>query len=214
MLTFKSFISEKFLGIRPTGPVNRPPVMGSNLNTKPYVPQSNTPQRNIPVTPAAPPGKTTNPNLSVYSPQDSNSQIKGREGGYSASMSGPDGQKTVRTLDDVRTGKSQHVTLAGNPNQYGKEYNIPKIRYIPKDAENASVGPGGPSEKLRPGVPLALKNVRGVVHDTGGAFKSAPSNRLDLAVGKDYSTSQQNVQPYNHTKNTEFIEKSSKMKRM
>ena len=105
------------------------------------------------------------PTLSAYSPQAGGSKM---EGGYPSSRPGPDGTASVRTLADVASGKSKYVTIAGNPDQYGKEFTIPSITYIDKN---------GKAHKL--------KNVRAVVHDTGRAFKKAGAKRFDVAIARD-----------------------------
>ena len=112
------------------------------------------------------------------------------EGGYASSKPGPDKQSVVRTLDDYASGRSQHVTLAGHPSQYGKEYTIPSMKYT-----NAA------------GEEQELKNVRGVVHDTGSAFKgqdAASGQRFDVAVGRDYGSKQLSSQPWSMKSDVEF----------
>lgn len=108
--------------------------------------------------------------LSAYSPQAGGDAM---EGGYAASKKGPDGKAEVRTLDDVASGKSNYVTLAGNPRDYGKAFVIPEISYVGADGETRT-----------------LKNVRAVVHDTGSAFKNAPEGRFDVAIAKDATNKQ------------------------
>ena len=110
---------------------------------------------------------TSTMNASAYSPQKGGSKM---EGGYASSRKGPDGQSVVRTLADYASGRSKHVTLAGNPSEYGKEYIIPKISFYDKSGELKT-----------------LTNVRAVVHDTGSAFTKAPSNRFDIPIDKDAS---------------------------
>lgn len=104
------------------------------------------------------------PRATTYSPQRGGDQM---EGGYEASRPGPDGQAMVRTLEDFRTGASPYVTVAGNPSLYGRQYTMPEVSY--------QVG----------GQRYTLKDVPVVVHDTGGAFKTAPEGRFDVPVGRD-----------------------------
>lgn len=104
------------------------------------------------------------PRATTYSPQRGGDQM---EGGYEASRPGPDGKATVRTLEDFRTGASPYVTVAGNPSLYGRQYTMPEVSY--------QVG----------GQRYTLKDVPVVVHDTGGAFKTAPEGRFDVPVGRD-----------------------------
>lgn len=101
----------------------------------------------------------------AYSPKSGGDKM---EGGYESSKPGPDGKAEVRTLADYASGKSQYVTLAGDPSQYGKTYTIPSITFT--DAA---------------GKTQTLQNVKGVVHDTGSAFKGAGSNRFDIPADKD-----------------------------
>ncbi|MEP9368653.1 hypothetical protein [Xanthobacter sp. VNH20] len=105
-----------------------------------------------------------NQRVTTYSPQRGGDRM---EGGYEASRPGPDGQAMVRTLEDFRSGRAPYVTIAGNPQLYGREYTIPEVSY--------SVG----------GQPQTLRNVPVVVHDTGGAFRNAPEGRFDVPIGRD-----------------------------
>jgi hypothetical protein len=113
--------------------------------------------------------------LSAYTPTKGLSNVSGAggEGGYEAARPGPDGQAVVRTMDDYVNGRSEYVTIAGNPSLIGKEYTIPSITYIDADG----------NEKV-------LKNVPAVLHDTGSAFKDVPEGRFDLPIGRDKSYNQ------------------------
>lgn len=113
----------------------------------------------------APSGDGIKATLSAYSPQAGGSKM---EGGYAASKPGPDGKAEVRTLEDVASGRSPYVTVAGNPSLAGKSYTIPSITFIGTDGKEQT-----------------LKNVKAVVHDTGSAFKSAPEGRFDVPIAKD-----------------------------
>ncbi|MFG1306015.1 hypothetical protein V5F34_17990 [Xanthobacter autotrophicus] len=104
------------------------------------------------------------PRVTTYSPQRGGDRM---EGGYEASRPGPDGQAVVRTLEDFRTGAAPYVTIAGNPNLYGRQYTVPKVSY--------AVG----------GQRYTLRDVPVVVHDTGGAFRNAPDGRFDVPIGRD-----------------------------
>lgn len=119
------------------------------------------------------------PKLSAYSPQASGSGIERMEGGYAAAKPGPDGKAEVRTLEDVARGASSYITLAGNPDQYGKSYTIPEITFIGSDGKQQT-----------------LKNVRGVVHDTGGRFKTAAADRFDVPVARDIDDKAMASQPF------------------
>ena len=105
--------------------------------------------------------------LSAYSPKRGGDRM---EGGYESSKKGPDGKNLVRTLADYASGASSYITLAGNPSQYGKTYIIPEISFVDKDGNQKT-----------------LNNVRAVVHDTGGAFKGAGTDRFDIPIDKDAS---------------------------
>lgn len=101
----------------------------------------------------------------AYSPKRGGDSM---EGGYASATPGPDGKAEVRTLADYASGRSKYVTLAGDPSQYGKTYTIPEITF--RDAS---------------GKEHTLKNVKGVVHDTGSAFKGKGDSRIDIPADKD-----------------------------
>lgn len=105
------------------------------------------------------------PELTSYSPQAGGDSM---EGGYASSKPGLDGKLLVRTLDDVRTGKSDYVTLAGDPSQYGKVFNIALITY-----------------RDNKGNYYNLYNVKAYVHDTGPAFRGDGNTHFDVAVTRD-----------------------------
>ena len=131
------------------------------------------------------------PKLSAYSPQRPGSSTSNMEGGYASSRPGPDNKSEVRTLHDYATGTSQYVTLAGHPSQYGKEYTIPSITYNHPET----------------GAPTTLTNVRGVVHDTGSAFKgddAKSGQRFDVATGHDMSDKSLASQPWSMKNDVEF----------
>ena len=94
---------------------------------------------------------------------------KGIEGPMIGSQNNP-----LTTLDDVRSGASKTVSLAGHPSQFGKEVFIGNINYrSPIDGKT-----------------YTLENVVGRVDDTGGKFmgKDNPDlNKFDIAVG-DFSS--------------------------
>jgi hypothetical protein len=141
----------------------------------------------------SPAGETNKSGIKVqataYAPRRGASNVSGAggEGGYESSRPGPDGQAIVRTLDDVLTGNSDYITIAGNPDLYGREYIIPEITYTDKQ-----------------GVRHNLINVRAVVHDTGSAFKNKPEGRFDIPVARDAS---KETMAANHAswKNIQFI---------
>lgn len=85
----------------------------------------------------------------------------------------------MRTLEDVRNGKSSYVTLAGDSVTYKTKYTIPTITYV-----NAA------------GQTYTLKNITGYVHDTGSAFKGAGYDHFDVAVDLNMTTSALNKEPY------------------
>jgi hypothetical protein len=134
--------------------------------------------------PLAPSGEDSlNPLATAYSPQKGGSTM---EGGYPSSKAGLDGQFLVRTLDDYANGTSAYVTLAGDPSLYGKAYIIPQISYT-----NSS------------GQTITLTNVKSYVHDTGSAF-TGNTSKIDIPVGKDYSSAALNSQPFSG-QNIQFI---------
>lgn len=121
-----------------------------------------------------------NPTLTAYSPQRSGSAV---EGSYAAAGKGPNGRPEVMTLADVAAGRSDYVTLAGDKTQFGKTYIIPEITY--RDANGALI---------------TLKNVKGVVHDTGSAFRGRGTSRFDIPVARDLPQSEINKQPFSQQK--------------
>lgn len=149
-VSVQEYAADRVLGYR------KPPKSGSDL------PGLSLPQSAGVDDAVMPAIKTT---LSAYSPQVGGSKM---EGGYAASKPGPDGKAEVRTLEDVASGRSPYVTVAGNPSLAGKSYTIPEITFIGADGKEQT-----------------LKNVKAVVHDTGSAFKSAPEGRFDVPIGKD-----------------------------
>ncbi len=127
--------------------------------------------RNIETATKAAPIVTPGAFATGYSPQAMGDRI---EGGYESSVAGPDGRAVVRTLEDVREGRSAYVTLAGDPSLYGREYTLPSVTWTAN------------------GVTHTLTNVRGVVHDTGSAFRGQPEGRFDVAIGRDLDQTERN----------------------
>lgn len=131
--------------------------------------------------------------LTVYSPQKGGDKM---EGGYESSRPGPDGRNIVRTVQDYDPkDPNSYITLAGNPQYYGRSYIIPKLPY--QDPKTGKV--------------TVLQNVRGVVHDTGSAFKTAPEGRFDIPFGKDLNNKQMGT--YNGLLNktgVEFVPEKAK----
>lgn len=123
----------------------------------------------------APPAETAGApgvrvNLTAYSPKAGGDRM---EGGYAAARPGPDGKAEVRTLADVAAGRSEYVTIAGNPRDYGKTYTIPEISFVDGSGKTQT-----------------LRNVKAVVHDTGSAFKNAPEGRFDVPIDRDATDKQ------------------------
>ncbi len=130
----------------------------------------------------------TKGNITIYSPQRGGDKM---EGGYPSSRPGPDGKSLVRTVQDYANGTSEYITLAGNPSFYNKSYIIPELPY----------------EDPKTGATKTLRNVRAVVHDTGGAFKTKPEFRYDIPYGRDLTNKQ--MTRYNgilKEKGVEFVE--------
>jgi uncharacterized protein (TIGR02594 family) len=125
---------------------------------------------------SAPAATGIQPTITAYSPQRGGDTM---EGGYAAARPGPDGKAEVRTLADVSAGRSQYITLAGDESQYGKTYTIPQITY--RDAKGERV---------------TLRNVKGVVHDTGSAFKGKGDQRFDIPVDRDLPSKSLGSQPF------------------
>jgi len=113
----------------------------------------------------------TEGDITIYSPQKGGDKM---EGGYPSSRPGPDGKALVRTVQDYVNGTSAYITLAGSPSFYNKSYIIPELPY----------------EDPKTGAKKTLRNVRAVVHDTGGAFKTKPEFRYDIPYGRDLTDKQ------------------------
>jgi len=106
--------------------------------------------------------------ISIYSPQKGGN-LKKMEGGYKSSVAGADGKSIVRTLEDFRKDQENTVvTVAGNPEFYGRRYVVESMTYQRPDGKQ-----------------FTLKNVPVMVHDTGDRFKTAPEGRFDIPVERD-----------------------------
>jgi hypothetical protein len=107
------------------------------------------------------------------------------QGGMSAASNNLEGTNVIRTLDDVRTGKSAYVTLASASVMKGRYYCIGTVTYT------------SPPNNGGDGKTHTLENVVGYVHDTGCAFNGtcscaflaqfcdgkARTDKMDIAVG-------------------------------
>ena len=126
----------------------------------------------------------TGSELTAYSPQVGGDKM---EGGYASSRPGigNDGY-TVKTLADYAAGRSNYVTMSGDPSQYGKKFTIPEMRYQGLN----------PDDNRYLADPQTIKNVPGYVHDTGSAFKGKGQSKFDIPVARDMVTNQLNMQPF------------------
>lgn len=114
--------------------------------------------------------------ISVYSPQQKGERKK-MEGGYKSSIPGADGKSIVRTLEDFRKDpENTVVTVAGNPEFYGRRYVVESMTYQTADGKQ-----------------YTLSNVPVMVHDTGGRFKTAPEGRFDIPVERDTDNKSMNI---------------------
>lgn len=118
------------------------------------------------------------------------------QGGWETSRANLEGLKNERgspiprTLDDVRLGKAGYVSLAVDPSNYGKFYNLGPVTYKSvldkkiytgdKLAAEASLKKTDPNLHMTY-VPQ-LEKVIGYAHDTGRAFTGRP-DKFDIAVG-------------------------------
>ena len=125
------------------------------------------------------PGDSVQSQATAYSPQGGGSAM---EGGYESAYRGPDGQKTVQTLQDYATGNSNYVTIAGDPTLKGQTYIIPQISYT---------DPSGNTQTLH--------NVPAMVQDTGSAFSGAGTTHFDIPIYNDGTNSQMTKQPFTTT---------------
>lgn len=114
--------------------------------------------------------------ISVYSPQQKGPRKK-MEGGYKSSIPGADGKSIVRTLEDFRNDpENTVVTVAGNPEFYGRRYVVESMTY-----------------QTAAGKTYTLNNVPVMVHDTGGRFKTTPEGRFDIPVERDTDNKSMNI---------------------
>lgn len=112
--------------------------------------------------------QTVQSNISIYSPQKAG-KLKKMEGGYASSRPGANGKSIVRTLEDFRKDpENTVVTVAGNPEFYGRRYVVERMTYQKSD-----------------GTRHTLNNVPVMVHDTGEDFKTAPEGMFDIPVERD-----------------------------
>ena len=106
--------------------------------------------------------------ISIYSPQKGG-KLKKMEGGLKSSIAGADGKSIVRTLEDFRKDpENTVVTIAGNPEFYGRRYVVESMTYQKSD-----------------GTKYTLNNVPVMVHDTGDKFKTAPEGMFDIPVERN-----------------------------
>jgi len=98
----------------------------------------------------------------------------GVEGSTQTSRPGPNnGPGRVSTLEDLRLGRANYVTIASDPSRYGQWFTIPSYTYVNAAGERHT-----------------LTNVPAHVHDTGSAFQGRPE-KMDVAA--DYSTTERKV---------------------
>lgn len=115
------------------------------------------------------------------------------QGGFETSRPGLDGEYVPRTLDDVRLGKADAVTLATAPENYGKYYDMGAVTY--KSNIDGVTYTGDKDLAAAKGYTYSenLENVTGYAHDTGAAFRAGGCgawgtcgerlNKFDVAVG-------------------------------
>lgn len=108
---------------------------------------------------------TNGKRLTVYVPHDAPGCETSIQGCIATSRPNLFGQSVPMTLDCVRKGECQFVSLASDPSNYGKFFNVGTVTYT--SAED--------------GKTYTLENVAGYVHDTGGAFRGRP-DKLDIAA--------------------------------
>jgi hypothetical protein len=114
------------------------------------------------------------------------------EGGWVTSRKNLEGTTDPRTLDDVRLGKSDYVTLASSPANYHQKISLGDVTYTsPLDGKT-----------------YTLHNVKGYVHDTGSKFTDRP-DKFDIATGdyrgwKDEEAQKFVTQPYGDEKSRTY----------
>lgn len=100
------------------------------------------------------------------------------EGGLLAARRGPDGRREVATVKEYMDGKVPYVTVAGDRRFMGRQGYFPEL----------PVKIGGKT--------VTLTNVPFVQHDTGGAFRNAGPDRLDVPVAHGMTNKEMATQPY------------------
>jgi|SRR3989344_5404959 len=105
--------------------------------------------------------------ITYYVPHNSQGCEGSIEGCVATSCRGLDAQRLrlPTCLDAVRLRKAKYVTLASDPSQWGKYFNIGTITY--RSALDRQM--------------YTVENVVGYVHDTGGAFYGRP-DKLDVCT--------------------------------
>lgn len=142
--------------------------------------------------PTAPVGNPVTARTTFYGPGAGGTM----QGGWETSRPNLEGIRNERgapiprTLDDVRLGKAGYVSLAVDPSNYGKFYNMGPVTYRSvldkkiytgdKLAAEASLKKADPN--LHMTYSPQLEKVIGYAHDTGGAFMGRP-DKFDIAVG-------------------------------
>jgi murein DD-endopeptidase MepM/ murein hydrolase activator NlpD len=122
------------------------------------------------------------PVATAYSPQRAGSPDSKMEGGYADARGG-----IVNTLEDWRSGKSDHVTVAGDASERGKRYVIPELTWIDKSGKQHT-----------------SKNIPVIVNDTGAAFKGAGQSKFDIPIDRDIPSNELGKQPFSK-KQVEFV---------
>ncbi len=128
-----------------------------------------------------------------YAPGAGKNDNSGMQGGFITSKPNLEGTYVPRTLDCVRLGECDYVTLASNPSNYNKYLDMGKVTY--KSPVDGITYTGSREVAARTGATYSenLDGVYGYVHDTGSAFNSSGcanygtcgimNSKFDVAVG-------------------------------
>lgn len=96
------------------------------------------------------------------------------------------GNPVPRTLDDVRLGRSEYVTLASAPENYRRFLDMGPVTYVSPIDEVTYTGDRDYAARTGAVFSPNLENVTGYTHDTGGAFTAEGCARWGTCAERLY----------------------------